>query len=132
VTPPRPIASVNVTPLIDVLLVLLIVFMVIVPERTRALDVRVPEAQERGSGATADPVVLGLTENAMTLNGRPVASLDALALELAPLFAGQTERALFVRTSEGVAYGSLVEALDVARGAGARRIGLLPRPGLRP
>jgi biopolymer transport protein ExbD len=123
---PRPLASVNVTPLIDVLLVLLIVFMVIVPEKTRSLDVRVPETGGRRSDPGPTAVRLSVGESGFALNDRPVSSLAELASELAPLFAGRADRALLVQTSNAVPYGTLVDALDVARGAGAVRIGLLP------
>ncbi len=118
----RPVAAVNVTPLIDVLLVLLIVFMVIVPDRTRSLDASMPSGT--GSSREPAPVTLRIETSGLALDDRPIASLAELSAELGSRFGGRPERVLLVRVDGAVPYASVVEAIDAAKGAGVERVGL--------
>jgi biopolymer transport protein ExbD len=123
----------NVTPLIDVMLVLLIVFMLITPVSTRSIETALPKPPV-GDDATPPrtPPRILVREDAVLLDGRPVGSLSELATNLRDLFAARADRTVFVRVEGRVFYGRAVEAMDTARGAGAERIGLLgvaaPRP----
>lgn len=124
----------NVTPLIDVMLVLLIVFMLITPVSTRSIDSAIPKPHLDGEvppPPPAPPLIL-VREDAVLLDGRALGSLSELAAGLRDLFGARADRTVFVRVDGRVSYGRAVEAMDTARGAGAERIGLLgdaaPRP----
>jgi biopolymer transport protein TolR len=122
----RALADINITPLIDVMLVLLIIFMVVTPIATRGLDVGLPEKSDKATHQPPEPLVLSLEASGIRLNSVPLLDLAVLGSELHDRFAVRSDRTLFVKATGDIPYGRVVEALDVARGAGAERIGLVP------
>jgi biopolymer transport protein TolR len=123
-------ADINVTPLIDVLLVLLIIFMCVAPAAPTALGAGLPRTNGlEGSAATG--LVLEVRAGDLALNSVPVLTFDDLGRRLRAEFETRGDRTLFVRAGEDVAYERVVAAIDVAEGAGASRVGLLaeaPQP----
>jgi biopolymer transport protein ExbD len=118
-------AEPNVTPMIDVLMVLLIIFMVMVPTSRRAIGAQLPA--EQGSGGHT-PIVLEVGPGGrLALNQQPVAEAQ-LGARLRAVYAGRPDRVITVRGARTARYQEVVAALDSARGAGVRVIGLDTRP----
>jgi biopolymer transport protein ExbD len=130
--PARPdalAAEPNVTPMIDVLLVLLITFMMMVSVRQAITAQLPPPADGTVQPRGAPPLVLTVEAGPRyTLNQQPVAPA-ALASTLASVFAPRPEKVLFVAGRPGATYQQVVSAMDVARGAGVRVIGIAPGTG---
>jgi biopolymer transport protein TolR len=123
-----PSWQINMTPMIDVLLVLLIIFMVIQPTLQKGIEVQVPPVEERTTDeAPLDQITLEIrTGPAYLINGTAVAAAE-LRGQLRGIFADRPRKVLFVKGSEDVRYGDVVNAVDAARGAGIEVVGLVPR-----
>lgn len=122
-------ASINVTPLVDVLLVLLIIFIMVAPIMTKAMESNIP--QKAGGSLSSEyserqlVVYLG-AQDQLWLNNERVAPED-LARRLRDLFAQRRgRRLLFVDAAPGIAYGRVVELMDRCRAGGAQTIGIIP------
>jgi biopolymer transport protein ExbD len=117
-------SDINVTPLIDVLLVLLIIFMCVAPATPRALAAGLPG---KGStpGGTSRALVLEVSLDTLALNGTPVLTFGDLDRRLRAAFETRGDGTVFVRAEDDVPYERVVTAIDVAEGAGASRVGLM-------
>ena len=117
-------ADINVTPMIDVLLVLLVIFMLI-PQRRTLFPVTVPP-EHLPSSKRLRQIVLELgADQSYALNGLKTTKED-LGRHLAQIYAGRPQKLLFIRTEPRWRYGDVIEAVDIARGAGVQVIGYVP------
>jgi len=126
-------SEINVTPMIDVLLVLLIIFMVIVPALPRGESAQLPQPAK----SAADPGNAVVLEVAKAAGGNTLfrinqhdVSRQELPMRLAEIYANRAERVLFVRGDDNLSFTQVAEAIDIGHAAGVDHVGLLT-PGLQ-
>ena len=121
--------DINVTPVIDVMLVLLIIFMVVTPLTQAGHDVELPEsADDLQQDQEPDPNQLVLDIDAggeVTINKQPV-TRDELPLRIRDIFETRADKTIFLRAAPTLKYGEVVAILDVVRGNGVERVGIVP------
>ena len=118
------LSEINVTPLVDVVLVLLIIFMVTAPMMTRGIDVRLPKT-ESGTDATEQRLVVTVdTDNTVYLNERPV-NLALLTDRLKTEMKRTGLDFVFLRADQEVPYGRVMLVMDQIKKAGADRVGMV-------
>lgn len=124
------LADINVTPLVDVMLVLLIIFMIATPMLHQGVEVTLPEMESPASLAIRDedPLILTIAQNDLVyIRDEPVAT-GLLVERLLPMLELRDYEAVFVKGDEEVPYGRIIDVLDVLERADIHRVSLVVQP----
>jgi biopolymer transport protein TolR len=124
-----PKSDINMTPMIDVLLVLIIIFMVITPLTPKGLEALIPQPpppnQKQDQQDDRTVVVTINKDHSMLINTDPIAE-SALPKRLEDVFRTRAERIMFVKGDPDIEYKWVAEVVDIAHGAGVDKVGLMP------
>jgi biopolymer transport protein TolR len=119
------LAEINVTPLVDVMLVLLIIFMITAPMLQQGVDVNLPVAAGTPQPEREEQLVLTITKQGEVYLNQTVYTLAALRPKLQALHQAQRDRGIFLRADADVPYGTVVQVMDEVKKAGIVKLGMI-------
>jgi biopolymer transport protein TolR len=122
------LSEINVTPLVDVMLVLLIIFMVTTPMMQQGIDIELPETASSGTAPADEPFVLEIKKNRKIYVGEQQIPADDLGKRLTAIFEKRKNKQVYLQADKAVDYGFVAETMAEIRAAGIYNIGLVTLP----
>lgn len=120
-------AEINITPLVDVVLVLLVIFMVVTPLLKQEVPIELPLAENSRETKDLSQLTLTLaTDGSVLLNGQPMLR-DALTTQLQTIYADRGDKTIFLEADRTLPYGQVVDVMDDCRAAGVVTIGVITK-----
>ena len=124
----RLLAEINVTPFVDVMLVLLIIFMVTAPMMMQGVDVNLPRTKTKTITSEEERLVISITAKREIYLNEYKISLDSLQKKLHTIFQNRPDRAVFFRADQTLPYGFVMEVMAAVRQSGIKRMGMVTEP----
>ena len=124
----KPLAEINVTPLVDVMLVLLIIFMVTAPMLSMGIDVNLPRVKSKSVDVTEEKLILTINESKEIFLNKTKIPLGELNSKLEAIFSNRIDREVFLRADKNVPYGVVVEVMSEVRKSGVDKLGMITEP----
>ncbi|OPY66336.1 MAG: Biopolymer transport protein ExbD [Syntrophorhabdus sp. PtaU1.Bin050] len=123
-----PLSDINIIPLVDVMLVLLIIFMITAPMMQHGMNIDIPKVTTKPIPTKDEPQILNITrDQKLVLNEKKLAVKDLKpAVQL--LFANKTHKEIFLRADKDVSYGFVVSCMGLIREAGIEKINIVTKP----
>ncbi|NJL24034.1 MAG: ExbD/TolR family protein [Calothrix sp. SM1_5_4] len=122
------LSEINVTPLVDVMLVLLIIFMVTAPMMQQGLEVQLPETANSGVSTSDEPFILVIKKDKSIHAGTSRLALESLDKKLKAIFSTRKNKQIYLQADRAVDYGTVAEVMGEIRAAGIYNIGLITVP----
>lgn len=121
-------SDINVTPFVDVMLVLLIIFMVTAPMMMQGMDVALPEATAEPLESEKEHLIITLnTQNEVFINDFKV-TVDGLGEKLTKILEGRAEREVFLKADKDISWGTVAQVMAEIKGAGVEKLGMVTEP----
>jgi len=121
------LSEINVTPFIDVMLVLLVIFMVTAPMMQSGIGVNLPQAETQSAPAEEGLTITISKDRFIHIDGS-VININLLEKKLQTYFAGKPKKIVFIQADEGLSYGFFIDTLDIIKKAGVEAVGLVTEP----
>ena len=121
------LAEINITPFVDVVLVLLVIFLITAPMMLGGIEVKIPKTETRTSRPEERLVLTITRDRGVFLESQPI-TLDRLSKTLSGMVKRNPQAAVFLKADEAVAYGTVMKVMDVIKKAGIDRVGMVTEP----
>lgn len=127
----RVMADINVTPMVDVMLVLLVIFMVTAPMMQQGVQVNLPKAEAKALNAPEEAVVVSIETSGRIFIDKTEIAPGELRGHLSTMFANRSKKEVFLKADRDVPYGEVVKTMAEIKGAGIERLGMVTEPAQR-
>ncbi len=124
----KAMSEINVTPFVDVMLVLLVIFVITAPMLSMGIDVNLPKVKSRSMDVTEEKLILSINENKEIFLNKTRMPLGELQPKLIAIFANRIDREIFLRADKNVPYGFVVDVMAEIRRAGVDKLGMITEP----
>lgn len=124
----RVLSEINVTPFVDVMLVLLVIFMVTAPMMQQGLDIQLPETASSGVEANSEPFVITINKNGHVFIGKVKIPMDGLRIKLNAIFKTRRNKQVYIKADKTTQYGYVAQVMGEIRAAGIKNISLVTLP----
>ncbi len=121
-------SDINVTPFVDVMLVLLIIFMVTAPMMMQGVDVSLPEATSEALDSEKDHLIITIDKKNQIFISDYKVTVDFLSEKLAKILEGRADREVFLKADKNIPYGTVVQVMAEIKGAGVEKLGMVTEP----
>ena len=121
-------SDINVTPLVDVMLVLLIIFMVTAPMMTQGVKVNLPKTTSKNIKTTEEPLVLTITRNKEIFLENHKLPMKGLDVKIAKIFENRRDKEVLLRADKDVPYGFVIQVMAKVKKAGIDKLGMVTEP----
>lgn len=121
-------SQINVTPFVDVMLVLLIIFMVTAPMMQQGVQVNLPKAETKALATMEHAVVVSIERSGKVFIDNSEAPAEELRTRLSSMFANRSKKEVFLKADKDVPYGEVVKTMAEIKGAGIERLGMVAEP----
>ena len=121
-------SDINVTPFVDVMLVLLIIFMVTAPMMMQGVDVSLPEATSEALDSEKDHLIITIDKKNQVYISDYKVTVDFLSEKLAKILEGRDEKAVFLKADENIPWGTVAKVMAEIKGAGVEKLGMVTEP----
>ncbi|MDL1969324.1 MAG: protein TolR [Deltaproteobacteria bacterium] len=121
-------SDINVTPFVDVMLVLLIIFMVTAPMMIEGVNVSLPEATSKPLPANQDQLVITIDKNNLLYINEYRVTLDFLQEKLIKILDGRVGQEVYLKADKNISYGMVVRVMSEIKGAGIEKLGMVTEP----
>lgn len=124
-----PVSEINITPLVDVMLVLLIIFMVAAPMMESGIPLQLPKTSAKALPKDESPVILSIAKDSRVYLGREEVDLSRLVSHLQNFYKGKSKKEIFIRADQSLPYGVVAQTMALVKNAGIHKIGLVTVSG---
>ncbi|MBT8407674.1 MAG: protein TolR [Deltaproteobacteria bacterium] len=124
----RLMSEINVTPFVDVMLVLLIIFMVTAPMMMQGVDVNLPRTTTESIASEEERLVISITAKREIYLNEYKISVESLQRKMQTIYQNRPDRSVFLRADQGLPYGFVMEVMAAVRQSGIKRIGMVTEP----
>ena len=123
-------SDINVTPFVDVMLVLLIIFMVTAPMMVQGLNVDLPEATAKSLDSEKEHLIITINKDHQVFINDYQVSVESLGAKLVKILQGRSDRAVYLKADKNIPYGIVVQVMAEVKGAGVADLGMITEPAV--
>ena len=121
-------SQINVTPFVDVMLVLLVIFMITAPMMQQGMQVNLPKTEAKAMSVKEEPIIVTIDRSGRAFLDKGEVPQGELKAKLTALFASKSKKEVFLKADRDVPYGDVIRAMAEIKGAGVERLGMLTEP----